>query len=88
MSNTYNEIKRITGNNIGYAAVALARTIEENDWITANDDIIYLRNAQNDWVAIPEAYTDEDSEFNTTRGVSVKLVFNQDNWKMIAVVAE
>jgi hypothetical protein len=90
MSNTYKEIKRLTGNNIGYAAAALARTIEENDWITGaeSDNIVYLRNSNNDWVAIPDYYCDEDSEFNTVRGVSVKLVLGQDTWKVTAVVAE
>lgn len=87
---TYNEIKRITGNNKGYAAAALALTIAECDWITGaeSDDILYLRTQDNDWVAIPSWYCDEDAEFNTVRGVSVKLVFNQDNWKTIAIEAE
>ena len=90
MSNTYKQIKRLTGNNKGYAAAALARTIEENDWITGSeaDEIVYLRNSNNDWVAIPEHYCDEDSEFNTVSGASVKLVFGQDDWKLTAVEAE
>jgi len=71
---TYTEIRKITGNNKAYAAAALALTIQENDWITADDTtIVYLKSKSNDWVAIPDCYADEGAEFNTVGGVSVIL---------------
>ena len=87
--NTYKEIKRITGNNKAYAAIALNRTITENDWITGSDDdaIVYLRNAENDWVAIPAHYYDEGTEFNTVNGKSVILTADS-NYNYIAIEAE
>lgn len=95
MSNTYKEIKRLTGNNKGYAAMAHAAMIEDMDWLDGQTfDTIYLRNADNDWVAIPDYYTDEISDdiqsnpmFTTMTGKVVCLGAD-DNANYIAVVSE
>ena len=54
-------------------------------------DVIYLRNADNDWVAIPDAYSDEignsTPEFTTVSGKSVFLT-DTGSSKYTAVVAE
>ncbi len=71
---TYTEIRRLTGNNKGYAEAALNVLVETCDWITGSEDnIVYLRNNQNDWVAILDVYADEGTEFTTVRGNSVVL---------------
>lgn len=75
---TYKEIRRITGNNKVYAEAAL-QTLTETCWWVAEkaSDVVYLRDSNNDWVAIPDAYTNEiginDIEFTTVNGKSVYL---------------
>lgn len=93
MSNTYKEIKRITGNNKGYAEAAMNVLTETCWWVESNPtDVIYLRSANNDWVAIPDAYTDEigtesKPEFTTVLGKSVTLDCDK-SYNYIAVEAE
>ena len=90
---TYKEIKRLTGNNKGFAAAALATLTETCWWVEEKpSDVIYLRTTDNDWVAIPDAYTDEIDtgsapEFYTTRGKSVTLSIDSNyNWIAVEVV--
>lgn len=75
---TYKEIKRLTGNNKNYAEAAMNVLIETSPWVAEQPtDVVYLRSNDNDWVAIPDAYTDEiginDIEFTTVSGKSVYL---------------
>lgn len=84
----YTEIRKITGNNKGYAAAALAKTIEECWWITGDEgNIVYLRTKENDWVAIPDVYYDEGTEFTTVGGASVVLTSDK-NYNYVGLVAE
>ncbi len=89
---TYTRIKRLTGNNNGYAEVAIATLEETCWWIDAKrdaEDIIVLRHTtSNDWVAIPAAYEDEGTEFVTVHGKSVTLTANTDTYEYIAVTVE
>ena len=86
---TYNEIKRITGNNKTYAAAALSVLTETCWWITGveSEGIVYLKTQSNDWVAIPDVYYDEGTEFTTVNGKSVVLTSDSD-YNYIAVEAE
>ena len=88
MSATYTEIRRLTGNNKGYAAAALAKLIETCDWIDGNEGMtVYLRDSKsNDWVAILDVYCNEGTEFTTVQGNSVILTDDGSNY--IAVEAE
>lgn len=76
---TYKEIRKLAGNNKNYAAAAMNVLTETCWWVAEKPtDVIYLRTNDNDWVAIPDAYTDEiDSgsqiEFTTVNGKSVYL---------------
>lgn len=86
---TYTEIKRLTGNNKAFAAIAL-NVLTETCWWT-NEwkcEVIYLRNSENDWVAIPAAYEDEGVEFTTVNGASVILTADENTYKLIAVEVE
>ncbi len=70
------EIKRLTGNNKGFAEMALEVTKQDCWWITDTTEVAYLRNTKtNEWVAIPGAYADEDVKcaFRTTQGNYVVL---------------
>jgi hypothetical protein len=87
MKNTYKEIKRITGNNKGYAEAAHAKLLETCPWEAENPtSVIYLRSRDNDWVAIPDAYADElmcgeianIGAFTTVRGIEVLLGADND----------
>ena len=88
---TYTQIKRLSGNNIGYAENAIATLTETCWWIDASDldrhDIIFFRSRDNDWVAIPAAYEDEGTEFYTTRGALVSAIAHPDTCARIAVTA-
>jgi len=92
---TYKEIKRITGNNKGFAAAALTTLILTSPWVAGQTyDVVYLRSADNDWVAIPDYYTDEIQNevqdgpmFTSTRGVTIVLGADADA-NYIAVEAE
>lgn len=91
---TYKEITRLTGNNKGYAAMAVQTLIETSPWVTGNEAMVYLRNADNDWVAIPDYYTNEISNdiqngpmFTSVSGITVILGADA-NANYIAVIAE
>lgn len=65
-----------------YIADAIAALYADMDWLTA-DDLnmvrIYKKNAakdlstHTDYVAIPDVYCDEGTEFTTLRGATVRL---------------
>jgi hypothetical protein len=82
---TYNEIRKITGNNKAYAAAALETLKATCWWVTGDESeaIVYLRTRDNDWVAIPDVYADEGAEFTTVRGASVILADDGSNYMAI-----
>ncbi len=83
----YNEIRRLTGNNKNYAAAALNTLTRTCWWIDGSEgNIVYLRTTKNDWVAIPDAYADEGTEFTTVNGASVILTDSGNGY--IAIEAE
>lgn len=85
---TYTEIRKLTGNNKSYATAALNVLTETCWWITGDEgNIVYLRTRDNDWVAIPDCYLDEGTEFYTTSGKTVVLTADAD-YNYIAVEAE
>jgi hypothetical protein len=90
---TYNEIRKITSNNKAYAAAAMQTLTETCWWVSEQPtEVIYLRTRDNDWVAIPDAYSDEigtgsEPEFTTVRGKSV-ILSADDSGNYIAIEAE
>lgn len=81
---TYKEIRRLTGNNKGYAAAALETLKATCWWITGDEGfIVYLRTPSNDWVAIPDVYAGEGAEFYTVGGASVILTDDGSNYTAV-----
>lgn len=84
----YTEISRNSRNNAAYVADAIALLVEDCDWVNATDEnILVFTNKHGDFVAIPDIYYGEGTEFNTTKGASVTLEANAKG-NYIAVVAE
>lgn len=82
----YTEISRKSQSHAAYVADAIALLIEDCDWVNASDDnILVFTNKHGDFVAIPDIYYGEGTEFNTTKGVSV--ILTDKNGKYIAVEA-
>ena len=89
MSNTYKEIRKITGNNKSYAEAALETLKSTCDWITGDEGMtVYLRSNDNDWVAILDVYCDEGTEFTSVRGNHVTLSYNSNSDYIAVEVAE
>ncbi len=77
--------KQININNKAHAAYisdAIAALYNDMDWLTENEMdciLVFKKNAAKDlsthadWVAIPDMYCDETTEFTTLRGATVRL---------------
>lgn len=84
----YTEISRNSRNHAAYVADAIAELVEACDWVSAIDEnILVFTDKHGDFVAIPDIYYGEGTEFYTIKGLIVTLEANSKG-SYIAVVAE
>jgi hypothetical protein len=78
----YKQISTSNKAHAAYIADAITALFNDMDWLTENEMdqiIVFKKNAakdlssHTDWVAIPEMYCDETTEFTTLRGATVRL---------------
>ncbi len=84
---TFTQVRKINKNNAAYVQMAIEKLIETCDWVKADDgNILILKNGC-DFVAIPDVYENEGTEFYTTLGVAVTLTSDKRG-NYIAVTVE
>lgn len=70
----FKEISRNSRNHSAYVADAIQILTSECDWVSADDqNILVFTDKHGDFVAIPDIYCDETTEFTTTKGNMVRL---------------
>lgn len=85
---SYTEISRNSRNHSAYVVDAIEILTSECDWVNASDsNILVFTNKHGDFVAIPDIYYGEGTEFTTTKGNSVTLEADAKG-NYIAVTAE
>lgn len=84
---TFTLIKKINKNNADYVQMAIEKLIETCDWVNADDNNILILKNGHDFVAIPDAYENEGTEFWTTLDVLVVLTSDK-HANYIAVTVE
>lgn len=92
----YKEISRNNKANAAYIKDAIEALYNDMDWLTANEldmVLVFKANAakdlstHTDYVAIPDVYCDETTEFTTLQGKTVRLDSSKWGEYIITILA-